>query len=135
MTSRQSQTPSGSRTERKKSVWKKLAEDDFQEVFFSFVRLGVLAWSGALLTFSFVDFPFLKQKQGDPTFVASIFTAALTTFGVNVNSTRKSSSKLPTPEDVDKLMARLERAERKAKEAEAKPNAKRTPRPSPPSEP
>lgn len=41
------------------------------------VRLAVLVWSAGLLTLSYLQGP-----KGDVTFVASIFTASLASFGV-----------------------------------------------------
>ena len=49
------------------------------------VRLGILIWSGGILTLAYVDLPeaFKMPKQDlDPTFIASVFTGVLATFGV-----------------------------------------------------
>jgi len=49
------------------------------------VRLGILIWSGGILTLAYVDLPPALQipKQDlDPTFIASVFTGVLATFGV-----------------------------------------------------
>ena len=51
----------------------------------TFVRLGILVWSGGILTLAYVDLPPALQipKQDlDPTFIASVFTGVLATFGV-----------------------------------------------------
>lgn len=46
------------------------------------VRVIILAWSGAILTLNYVSIPGIPQKQIDPTFIASVFTGTLATFGV-----------------------------------------------------
>ena len=49
------------------------------------MRLGILIWSGGILTLAYVDLPPALQipKQDlDPTFIASVFTGVLATFGV-----------------------------------------------------
>lgn len=46
------------------------------------VRVVILAWSGAILTLNYVSIPGVPQKQIDPTFIASVFTGTLATFGV-----------------------------------------------------
>ena len=46
------------------------------------VRVIILSWSAAILTLNYVTIPGLQQKQIDPTFIASVFTGTLSTFGV-----------------------------------------------------
>ena len=48
----------------------------------TFVRLGILVWSGGILTLNYVTIPKLPQQKIDPTFIASVFTGVLATFGV-----------------------------------------------------
>ena len=48
----------------------------------TFVRLGILVWSGGILTLNYVTIPNLPQQKIDPTFIASVFTGVLATFGV-----------------------------------------------------
>ena len=48
----------------------------------SLVRLIVLAWTGAILTLNYVSIPGIPQQKIDPTFIASVFTGTLATFGV-----------------------------------------------------
>ena len=75
---------------KKKSILSKLKEatDDKEEqlaILSTFVRLGILIWSGGILTLAYVDLPpaFQIPKQDlDPTFIASVFTGVLATFGV-----------------------------------------------------
>ncbi len=52
------------------------------EVLGALVRVGVLIWSGAILTLTYVHVPGLPQQKIDPTFIASVFTGARATFGV-----------------------------------------------------
>jgi len=48
----------------------------------TFVRLGILVWSGGILTLNYVTIPNLPQHKIDPTFIAIVFTGVLATFGV-----------------------------------------------------
>ena len=75
---------------KKKGIFSKLKEasEDKEEqlaILSTFVRLGILVWSGGILTLAYVDLPPALQipKQDlDPTFIASVFTGVLATFGV-----------------------------------------------------
>ena len=57
------------------------AEDNLA-ILSTFVRLGILVWSGGILTLNYVTVPGLPQQKIDPTFIASVFTGVLATFGV-----------------------------------------------------
>ena len=46
------------------------------------VRVIILSWSAAILTLNYVSIPGIPQKNIDPTFIASVFTGTLATFGV-----------------------------------------------------
>ena len=46
------------------------------------VRVIILGWSAAILTLNYVTVPGMPQKNIDPTFIASVFTGTLATFGV-----------------------------------------------------
>ena len=79
--------------EPKKSVGplgklKELAEDkeEQMEIFSTFVRLGILIWSGGILTLNYVSIPNFPQKNIDPTFIASVFTGVLASFGIQTAS-------------------------------------------------
>ena len=48
----------------------------------TFVRLGVLVWSGGILTLNYVAIPGMPQQKIDPTFIASVFTGVLASFGI-----------------------------------------------------
>ena len=73
---------------KKKNPLQKLKEglDDKEEqlqVLSTFVRLGVVVWSGFILTLNYVTIPGLgEQERIDPTFIASVFTGALASFGL-----------------------------------------------------
>jgi hypothetical protein len=79
-----------------KSFLKKIKNHDV-EILATFVRLGVVVWSGFIITLNYVDIPMIKKGQsgGDITFVASVFTGALATFGLNTSNSRNSKSDEP----------------------------------------
>ncbi len=90
MTEQATKTPE----EAKKNPLQKLKEglDDKEEqlqVLSTFVRLGVVVWSGFILTLNYVELPGLgKQERIDPTFIASVFTGALASFGLETAKKR-----------------------------------------------
>ena len=52
----------------------------------TFVRITVLAWSGGILTLNYVSIPGIPQQKIDPTFIASVFTGVLASFGIQTAS-------------------------------------------------
>mgnify|MGYP001431814097 FL=1 len=91
---------------KKKGIFSKLKEatDDKEEqlaILSTFVRLGILIWSGGILTLAYVDLPPALQipKQDlDPTFIASVFTGVLATFGVQTaNKKNNGTAAVPPP--------------------------------------
>ena len=52
----------------------------------TFVRITVLAWSGGILTLNYVAIPGIPQQKIDPTFIASVFTGVLASFGIQTAS-------------------------------------------------
>ena len=79
------------------------------EIFSTFVRLGILIWSGGILTLNYVAIPNFPQKNIDPTFIASVFTGVLASFGIQTAKDKKSAGK-PAPGaiskgDLEKLIA------------------------------
>ena len=75
---------------KKKGILGKLkaAADDKEEqlaILSTFVRLGILVWSGGILTLAYIQLPpvlGIPEQKLDPTFIASVFTGVLATFGV-----------------------------------------------------
>ena len=67
----------------------------------SLVRIGILIWSAGLLTASYMNI----VKNPDEAFIASIFTAALSTFGIEKIS-EKSSTQTPKPPSQPRPVAR-----------------------------
>ena len=52
----------------------------------TFVRITVLAWSGGILTLNYVAIPGVPQQKIDSTFIASVFTGVLASFGIQTAS-------------------------------------------------
>ena len=87
----------------KKGIFTKLKEnvDDHDEqmaILGAAVRLGVVIWSGFIITLNYVELPMVKKSNAsaDITFVASIFTGALATFGLSTGNGKKTDNKEPT---------------------------------------
>ena len=83
--------------------------DEQMAIISTFVRLGILVWSGGILTLNYVAITNFPQKNIDPTFIASVFTGVLATFGVqtakNKNNGNGNSSTPPvTAKDMEKLI-------------------------------
>ena len=78
--------------EKKKGPLGKLKENllpDQEEqaaIISTFVRMGVLVWSGGILTLNYVAIPGVPQQKIDPTFIASVFTGVLASFGIQTAS-------------------------------------------------
>jgi len=76
--------------EKKKGIFGKLKEglEDREEqmaILSTFVRLGILVWSGGILTLAYIKLPpalGIPEQKLDPTFIASVFTGVLASFGV-----------------------------------------------------
>ena len=91
---------------------KELSEDkeEQMEIFSTFVRLGILIWSGGILTLNYVSIPNFPQKNIDPTFIASVFTGVTATFGIqaggkkNGNGANGSPSANITKKDMESLI-------------------------------
>ncbi len=86
--------------EQNKNILKKIKEnvDDHEEqmaILGAMVRLGVVIWSGFIITLNYVELPMVKKPLGassDITFVASIFTGALATFGLSTGNSKKNGN-------------------------------------------
>ena len=56
------------------------------------VRITVLGWSGAILTLNYVSIPGIPQQKIDPTFIASVFTGVLASFGIQTASKKNDGT-------------------------------------------
>ena len=85
----------------KKNLLDKLKDgiDDKEEqiqILGTFVRLGVVVWAGFIITLNYVELPMIKKgSSGDITFVASVFTGALATFGLNTSNSKGKGNSTP----------------------------------------
>ena len=88
--------------EEKKGLIRKLKDgiEDQEaqiQILGTFVRLGVVVWSGFIITLNYIDIPVVKKSgNSDITFVASVFTGALATFGLSTGN-NKDKGKLNCP--------------------------------------
>ncbi len=77
---------------KKKSVLGKVKsallpdQEEQAAIISTFVRLGVLIWSGGILTLNYVSIPGIPTQKIDPTFIASVFTGVLAGFGIQTAS-------------------------------------------------
>ena len=97
--------------ETKKGIVSKIKDnlEDKEEqlaILSTFVRLGVMIWAGAILTLNYVEIPGYKQEQKiDPTFIASVFTGVLATFGVQAGGKKNGNSAPPlSKKDMESLI-------------------------------
>ena len=101
---------------KKKGILGKLKEasEDKEEqlaILSTFVRLGILVWSGGILTLAYVDLPKALQfpeQDLDPTFMASVFTGVLATFGVQTAKGKNGNGNGGggiSKEDMERLIA------------------------------
>ena len=83
---------------------KELSEDkeEQMEIFSTFVRLGILIWSGGILTLNYVSIPNFPQKNIDPTFIASVFTGVLASFGIQTANKKNGNGASKPPAQVSK---------------------------------
>ena len=78
--------------EKKKGALGKLKDallpdaDEQAAIISTAVRITVLGWSGAILTLNYVSIPGIPQQKIDPTFIASVFTGVLASFGIQTAS-------------------------------------------------
>ncbi len=105
--------------QKKKGVIGKIKEaasdkEEQLDILSTFVRLGILVWSGGILTLAYIQLPpvlGIPEQKLDPTFIASVFTGVLATFGVqaakkggNGNGSSNGSGGI-TKADMEKLIA------------------------------
>ncbi len=108
MADQQTVPPSDKKDEKKKGVINKLQEmtpDKEEQIALVgvAVRLGIVVWSGFCLTLAYIDLPGFPKQTFDPTFIASIFTSTLTTFGVQAASKKGGGG--VSKEEMQKMMA------------------------------
>ena len=60
--------------------------EEQEAIISTMVRITVLAWSGGILTLNYVAIPGVPQQKIDPTFIASVFTGVLASFGIQTAS-------------------------------------------------
>ena len=98
--------------EEKKGLLSKLKEgmDDKEEqlaILSTFVRLGILVWSGGILTLAYIKLPpalGIPEQKLDPTFIASVFTGVLATFGVQTTKKNGGANGGISKADLQKLI-------------------------------
>ena len=84
----------------KKGILKRIKEnvddhDEQMQILGAMVRLGVVIWSGFIITLNYVELPMVKKTgaSSDITFVASIFTGALATFVLSTGNKKSKEDK------------------------------------------
>ena len=91
----------GKPEEKKRGLLKKLKDgiEDQEaqiQILGTFVRLGVVVWSGFIITLNYVELPMIKKAgNSDITFVASVFTGALATFGLSTGNSKDKGNGNP----------------------------------------
>ena len=89
------------KTEEKRGLIRKLKDgiEDQEaqiQILGTFVRLGVVVWSGFIITLNYVEIPMVKKSgNSDITFVASVFTGALATFGLTTGNKSGKGNNTP----------------------------------------
>ena len=83
----------------KKEESKKDKFDWADEGLSALVRVVILSWSAAILTLNYVTIPGVPQKNIDPTFIASVFTGTLATFGVTPAKKKDDSDSVKKEDD------------------------------------
>ena len=84
--------------EKKKGVFGKVKDailpdpEEQAAIISTFVRITVLAWSGGILTLNYVAIPGVPQQKIDPTFIASVFTGVLASFGIQTASKKNDGT-------------------------------------------
>jgi hypothetical protein len=103
--------------EKKKSVLGKVKDailpdqEEQAAIISTMVRIGVLVWSGGILTLNYVAIPGVPQQKIDPTFIASVFTGVLSSLGIQTASkkgdgTYKSEADKPmNKKEIETLLA------------------------------
>ena len=74
---------------------KEVAEDKEEQLQYlaTLIRVIVLVWSAGILTLNYVKIPgYERGERIDPTFIASVFTGTLATFGVSAGGKKKKDA-------------------------------------------
>ena len=75
-----------------------------------------MVWSGGILTLNYVTIPGFPQGKIDPTFIASVFTGVLATFGVQTAKNKSNGNGNSAPaggvskKDMEMLIERATQA-------------------------
>ena len=96
--------------EKKKSLMGKLSEavpdrEELMQIIGVAVRLGIVVWSGFCLTLAYIDLPGFPKQTFDPTFIASVFTGALSSFGLSTTK-NKSNGESVSKKDMEAMIAK-----------------------------
>ena len=96
--------------DKKKSLMGKLSEavpdrEEQMQIIGVAVRLGIVVWSGFCLTLAYIDLPGFPKQTFDPTFIASVFTGALSSFGLTT-SKNKSNGESVSKKDIETMLAK-----------------------------
>ncbi len=84
--------PEEKKPDKKKGIFAKAKDailpdpEEQAAIISTMVRITVLAWSGGILTLNYVAIPGVPQQKIDPTFIASVFTGVLASFGIQTAS-------------------------------------------------
>ena len=100
--------PKKPEAKKKKGVLNKLQEitpdkDEQIQIIGVAVRLGIVVWSGFILTLAYVDLPGFQKQNFDPTFIASVFTGALAGFSINTKDKKPNNG--VSKDEIQKMMA------------------------------
>ena len=91
---------------------KEVAEDKEEQLMYlaTLIRVIVLIWSAGILTLNYVKIPgYDAGEKIDPTFIASVFTGTLATFGVQTSTKKNgggSSGGSISKKDMEALIAK-----------------------------
>ena len=84
---------------------KEVAEDKEEQLMYlaTLIRVIVLVWSAGILTLNYVKIPgYDAGEKIDPTFIASVFTGTLATFGVQTGGKKKKGDAEPDSANISK---------------------------------
>jgi len=96
--------------DKKKSLMGKLSEavpdrEEQMQIIGVAVRLGIVVWSGFCLTLAYIDLPGFPKQTFDPTFIASVFTGALSSFGLST-AKNKGNGEGVSKKDMEAMIAK-----------------------------